>query len=167
MSRTGEADINVSPAAIAERDAEIAEASEEEFLAWWEWDRMTFSLGEECDRFNCDPWIKALEPAPTLRLEYMARRWSRITYLRGSTRRVMHVTYSVPLRCCAFQMHGQPVVYKQYLMGRGGTAYFQVYLPGKENRHKTETREEAARRILRVFLCEVIDGYRPAGPREC
>ena len=132
MNRTGEADMELSLVAVTARDAEEATASEDEFLAWWEWDRMTFCLQEECDRFNDDPWIRALEPAPTLRLEHMARHWSRITYLRGSTRHVMHVTYSVPLQCCAFQRHGQQVVYKQYLVVRDGKAYFQIYLPRKD-----------------------------------
>ncbi len=157
MNRTEEVDTELSLAAVTARDGEEATASEDEFLAWWEWDRMAFCLGEECDRFNRDPWIRALEPAPTLRLEHMAQRRSRITYLRGNTRHVMHVTYSVPLQCCAFQMHGQPVVYKQYLIVRDGKAYFQIFQPNKEERHKTEPREEAARRILRVLLSETTD----------
>jgi len=157
MNRTREADMELHFVPVTTRDEEEATASEDEFLAWWEWDRMTFCLGEECDRFNDDPWIRALEPAPTLRLEHMARRLSRITYLRGSTRHVMHVTYSVPLQCCSFQIHGQPAVYHHYLIVRDGKAYFQVFQPRQEENHKTEPREEAARRILRVLLSETKD----------
>ncbi|MFZ0772373.1 MAG: hypothetical protein WCA49_11240 [Candidatus Sulfotelmatobacter sp.] len=126
---------------------QIEEASEDQFLASWEWDRMLFCLGEECDRFNADACIKSLEPAPVLRLEHLRPLWSRLTYSRGNTRHVMHVTYSVPLQCCAFQMHGQPAVYKHYLIVRDGKAYFRAF----------QSREEAARRILCVFFSETTD----------
>jgi hypothetical protein len=126
---------------------QIEEASEDQFLASWEWDRMMFCLGEECDRFNADPWIKNLEPSPALRLEHLRPLWSRLTYTRGNVRHVMQVTYSVPLQCVAFQMHGQPAVYKHYLTVRDGKAYFQAF----------QSREEAARRILRVLFAETAD----------
>jgi hypothetical protein len=135
---------------ISAQRNQIEEASEEQFLASWEWDRMLDCLGEECDRFNAAPWIKALQPPPLLRLEHLRPLWSRLTYSRGNTRHVMHVTYSVPLQCCAFQMHGQPAVYRHYLIVRDGKAYFQAF----------QSREEAARRILRVFLSETTDRHR-------
>lgn len=128
---------------------QIEEASEDQFLASWEWDRMMFCLGEECDRFNAAPWIKSLEPAPVLRLEHLRPLWSRLTYTRGNVRHVMHVTYSVPLQCVAFQMHGQAAVYSHYLTVRDGKAYFQA----------VESREEAARRILRVFFSETTEQH--------
>jgi len=128
---------------------QIEEASEDQFLASWEWDRMLFCLGEECDRFNADPWIKKLDPAPALRLEHLRPLWSRLTYTRGNVRHVMHVTYSVPLQCCAFQIHGQPTAYEHYLLVRDGKAYFQAF----------QSREEAARRILRVFFSETTEQH--------
>jgi hypothetical protein len=143
---------------------QIEEASEDESLAAWEWDRMLFCLDEQCDRFNAAPLVKALEPAPAIRLEHMRPLWSRLTYLRGRDRHVMHVCYSVPLQCCTFEMHGQHVVYKQYVIVRDGKAHFQVYQPSEKDRDKTETREDVASRILRVFLAEaqwdmVDDGF--------
>lgn len=139
----------------------IEEASEEEFLASWEWDRMLGSLGEQCDSFNADSLVQALDPTPTLRLEHMRPLWSRLTYLRGSTRHVMHLTYSVPLLCGAFEMHGQNVVYKQYLIVREGKAHFQVYMAGEADRHRTEPREDVARRIIRIFLIEAQTTWLP------
>ena len=128
---------------------QIEEASEDQFLASWEWDRMLFCLGEECDRFNADPWIKNLEPVPALRLEHLRPLWSRLTYTHGNVRHVMHVTYSVALQCCGFQIHGQPTAYEHYLVVRDGKAYFQAF----------QSREEAARRILRVFFSETTEHH--------
>jgi hypothetical protein len=149
---------------IRAQQKQIEEASEDEFLASREWDRMLFCLDEQCNRFNADSRIKTLEPAPTLSLEHMRPLWFRLTYLRGRDRHVMHVCYSVPLQCCTFEMHCQNVIYKQYIIVRDGKAYFQVYQPSEKDRDRTEPREDVASRILRVFLAEaqwdmVGDGF--------
>jgi hypothetical protein len=145
--------------AIRAQRQQIEEASEDQFLASWEWDRMMFCLSEECDRFNVAPWIKALDPTPTLRLEFMRPLWSRLTYLRGNTRHVMHVTYSVQLQCVAFEMHCANVVYKQYVTVHNGKAYFQVDRDSTTKPTPAELREEAARRILRVFFSETTEHH--------
>ena len=154
MSSQAAGEVDAETLNIRAQQREVDEASEEQLLAFMEWGRMLSSLGEQCGSFNADPRIKALAPSPKLYLEHMRPFWSRLTYLRGRDRHVMHVCYSIPWQCCTFEMHCKSVVYKQYVTVRDGTAHFQAYLPSEKDRDKTEPREDVASRILRVFLAE-------------